>query len=211
MKKGVIVFGANTIGTIALEIFSANGLLVYGFLDENKALHDTLFHDVPVFGDWETREYLDLIKKEECKAFLASDEQALKTQLVKLLKKHTKQNPINAVHEMAYISSYASLGHGNFLGAQTVIHPNALIGNYCNIHPHTLIDSEAKIEDFVHIGSKCSIGEGVKIDKGAFIGAGVTIVAGVEIGSEARVGAGSVVVSSVPKKETVWGNPAKKI
>jgi acetyltransferase-like isoleucine patch superfamily enzyme len=51
----------------------------------------------------------------------------------------------------------------------------------------------------------------VVLEEGAFIGSGVTIVSGVRIGKGARVGAGSVVISSVEKNETVFGNPAAKI
>jgi len=41
MKNPVVIFGAGTLGRLALDIFSSNDVLVYGFLDDNKKKHNT--------------------------------------------------------------------------------------------------------------------------------------------------------------------------
>jgi acetyltransferase-like isoleucine patch superfamily enzyme len=85
------------------------------------------------------------------------------------------------------------------------------VGNHNILQSKVLIDFDAEIGDYVQIGAGSTIGSGVSIEDNAFIGTGVTIISGVKIGKSARVGAGSVVVENVKARETVFGNPAKKV
>ena len=41
MENPVIIFGANHLGRAAKEIFETNSVVVYGFLDDSKKLHNT--------------------------------------------------------------------------------------------------------------------------------------------------------------------------
>ena len=47
--------------------------------------------------------------------------------------------------------------------------------------------------------------------RGARVGGGAVLCPGVEVGEEAYVGAGAVVVSDVPPRAVVVGNPARQI
>ena len=51
MINPVIIFGAGPLGKMALDIFKSNDVIVYGFLDDNKELHQTEIGEVPV-ADW---------------------------------------------------------------------------------------------------------------------------------------------------------------
>jgi sugar O-acyltransferase (sialic acid O-acetyltransferase NeuD family) len=210
MDKAVIIFGVNSIGKSALAIFESHGIVVYGFLDENEALHQKEINNVPVLGGLENKEYIKLIGK-ECEAFIATDDASLRKNLVGVLQKKQKRVPLNAVHETAYISQYAKIEQGNFINGQVFINANAQIGHHCNIHAKVLIDSDAKVGDFVQIGANSNINAACQIGEGAFIGSGVTVIAGIKIGKKARIGAGSVVIADVKDGQTVWGNPAKAI
>jgi acetyltransferase-like isoleucine patch superfamily enzyme len=85
------------------------------------------------------------------------------------------------------------------------------VGSHGIFHTGVIIDHKAVVEDYVQVGAGSIINSEVILEEGAFIGSGVTIVSGVRIGAGARVGAGSVVIASVGKNETVFGNPASKI
>lgn len=210
MDKPVIILGAKGIAHPALEIFNSNQVIVYGFLEEDASLHQTEINNVPVLGHTEDEGFLKLIGK-KTEAFVAVDDSKYRKFLVDMLLETRKVQPVNAIHQRAYVSTDAALGHGNFINANVLIGAGAEVGSHCIFHTGSIVDHKVKIQDFVQIGAGSIINAEVNIEEGAFIGSGVTIVAGVTIGKGARVGAGSVVIASVGKNETVFGNPAAKV
>ena len=210
MDKPVIILGAKGIAHPALEIFNSNQVIVYGFLDEDASTHGTEINNVPVLGHTEDEGFLKLIGK-KTEAFVAVDDSKYRKFLVDMLLENRKMQPVNAIHQRAYVSTDAAIGHGNFVNANVIIGAGTEVGSHCIFHTGAIIDHKSKIQDFVQIGAGSIINAEVNIEEGAFIGSGVTIVAGVTIGKGARVGAGSVVIASVGKNETVFGNPAAKV
>ncbi len=210
MDKPVIILGAKGIAHPALEIFNSNQVIVYGFLDEDQGIHGTEINNIPVLGNTEDEGFLKLVGK-KTEAFVAVDDTKSRKFLVEMLLEVRKVQPINAIHRRAYISTDASLGHGNFINAHVNIGAGATVGSHCIFHSGAIIDHKAVIGDFVQIGAGSIVNAEATVEEGAFIGSGVTVVGGVTIGKNARVGAGSVVIASVGKNETVFGNPAAKI
>ena len=210
MDKPVIILGAGGIGRAALEIFQDNGVVVYGFLDDDTKEHGKEIDTIPVLGSTDDDGYLKLIGK-KCEAFVAADENTYRQSLVEMLHERRKMQPVNAVHKTAVIAKSANIGHGNFINQQAKIGAGAELGSHCILHSGALLDFNVKAGDFVQVGAGAVVGSGVTIEEGAFIGSGVTIVSGVTIGKKARIGAGSVVVADVKAKETVFGNPAQPI
>lgn len=210
MDNPVIIFGAKGLGKVALDIFKSNNVVVYCFLEDDQALHNTEIGEVTVLGSTDDDGYLKLIGK-KCEAFVAVDENKYRKNLVEMLNERRHVMPVNAVHQKAYIAPSVEIGHGNLINAGVIINTEAKIGNHCIINTNATVDFEAKLGDFVQVGAGSIINGGVVIENEAFIGSGVTIVAGVTIGKGARVGAGSVVIQDVPAKATVFGNPAQKV
>ncbi|MFD1816073.1 sugar O-acyltransferase, sialic acid O-acetyltransferase NeuD family [Pseudarcicella hirudinis] len=210
MENPVIIFGAGSLGAVALDIFKRNSVVTYCFLDDDEKMHNTEIDDVIVMGSTDDEGFTKLIGK-KCEAFIAIDDIKVRKNLVEMLNDRRKVQPVNAVHDSTIIASTAGIGHGNLISAGSIINARANIGNHCLIHSKVLIDADTKISDFVQIGAGSSIGTSVEIGEGTFIGSGVTIVSGVKIGKGARIGAGSVVIENIAAKETVFGNPAKKI
>lgn len=210
MEKPVIILGAKGIAHPALEIFNSNKVIVFGFLDEDQSLYGTEINNVPVLGNTEDEGFLKLIGK-KTEAFVAVDDVKYRKFLVEMLLENRKVQPVNAIHERAYVSTDAALGHGNFINANVTIGAAAKVGSHCIFHTGAIIDHKAVIGDFVQIGAGSIINAEAIVEEGAFIGSGVTVVGGVTIGKGARVGAGSVVIASVGKNETVFGNPAAKV
>lgn len=207
MEKPVIIFGAKGIGTAALEIFKSNHVVVYGFLEDDASLHGTQIDDVSILGKSDDHGFLKLIGQ-KCEAFIATDENAPRKKLVKMLMDSRKVMPTNAVHQAANISVSATIGHGNFINAGVIVGASSKVGQHCILNTNATIENNVNVGDYVQIGAGVVINSGVSIEEGAFIGSGVTIVSGIIIGKNARIGAGSVVVADVKAKETVFGNPA---
>lgn len=210
MDNPVIIFGASGLGRAALEIFESNGNVVYGFLDDNKAIHNTEIDNIPVIGKTDDDGFLKLIGK-KCEAFVASDDNKEKESLAKMLNERRKVQPANAVHSSANVSKTALMGHGNFINAGVIVGAGVDMANHCILHSGCTVDHNVKLADFVQIGAGATVASGAEIEKSAFIGAGCTIVSGVKVGKGARVGAGSVVVADVEKGTTVFGNPAVEV
>lgn len=210
MEKPVIILGAKGIAHPALEIFNSHNVIVYGFLDDDQALHQKEINNVVVLGSTEDEGFLKLIGK-KCEAFVAVDDPTYRKYLVELLNDRRKMQPINAVHSTAYLSTDAAIGHGNFINANVSIGAGASVGNHGIFHSSAILEHLVEIGDYVQIGAGAVINSGVKIAEGAFIGSGANIVSGVSIGKNARIGAGSLVISDVEKNTTVFGNPAQVI
>ena len=210
MENPVLIFGAGSLGLTALDLFQRNNVVVYGLLDDNKALHGKEYGDVSVLGETDDDGFLKLIGQ-KCEAFIAIGDTRVHKGLAKLLNERRKVQPVNAIHDTAAVSTLASLGHGNLIGARVVINPFAEVGQHCIIQSGTVIETNAKLGDYVQVGAGSLVNSGVTIEEGAFIGTGATLVAGITVGKNARVGAGSVVVENVEAGTTVFGNPAQKI
>jgi sugar O-acyltransferase (sialic acid O-acetyltransferase NeuD family) len=210
MDNPVIIFGANFLGRAAKEIFEGNNNVVYGFLDDNKSLHNTEIDDVQVLGNTDDDGFLKLIGK-KCEAFVAVDDNKLRKSLVKMIQEVRHMQPVNAIHGAAIIGKTVSIGHGNFIDAGVTIGAGATVSNHCILNANVHLGAEARVNDFVQIGAGSIINAGVVIEEEVFIGSGVTIVSGISIGKGARVGAGSVVIGPVSAGETVFGNPAQKV
>ena len=210
MKTPVIIFGAKGMGKVALDIFQSNNVAVYCFLDDDETTHGKEVGDIAVLGTTHDDGFLKYIGK-KCSAFIASDDNKYRENLVEMLKTKKKVMPVNAIHGQAYISEYAFIGHGNMINAGVIINSNAKISNHCILSAGSIVDFDVELDDYVQIGAGSILNSGVKVGKGAFIGSGVNIVSGIKIGKRARIGAGSVVIADVKDGETVFGNPAKTV
>ena len=207
MKNPVVIFGAGNLGRIALDIFSSNEVLIYGFLDDNQKLHNIEISEVLVLGDPADDGFLKIIGN-KTEAFVALENKTHKEKVVKMLLERRKTMPVNAIHGKAIVSEDAELGHGILIAAGAVINQGVKIGNHAVILSNAVVDTQAEVGEFVEIGNGAIINAEVKIENGAFIGSGAIIVSGIKIGKNARIGAGSVVIEDVKEGATVFGNPA---
>ena len=210
MENPVIIFGATPLGRTAKEIFESNGMVVYGFLDDNKKLHSTEIDDVVVLGSADDDGFLKLIGK-KCEAFVAFDDSALRRNIVKMLREVRHILPANATHKLAALSPRGSIGFGNLFDVGFSSGPGSTIGSHCIFGARSHVGAESIVGDFVQVGAGAIINSGVTVEEDVFIGSGSVIVSGVTLEKGARIGAGSVVIATVKAGTTVFGNPAHPI
>ena len=206
----MIIFGAGPLGQSARDIFEGNGNVVYGFLDDDKKLHNTTIDELTVLGATDDDGFLKLIGK-KCEAFIAIDEIRLKKGLIKMLHEVRKVQPVNAIHPKAILSPRFTLGHGNMIEAGVAIGPGSELGGYSIIQSGAQIGQGVKIGDYAQIGSGAIINSSVTIEEECFIGSGAVLISGIRIGKGARIGAGSIVINDIKSGTTVFGNPAKPV
>lgn len=207
MTNPVLIIGAGKLGKLALDIFTSNDVLVYGFLDDNKDLHNTEISEVVVLGDSNDDNFLGILG-DKTEAFVAIEHKTAKEKTIKQIVDKKKIMPVNAIHNKAVVSEEAELQHGTLIAAGAVINHGAKIGSHSVILSNAVVDTHAEIGEYAEIGVGALINSEAQIGKGAFIGSGAVIVSGIKIGKNARVGAGSVVIEDIEDGQTVFGNPA---
>ncbi|MBX2967484.1 MAG: acetyltransferase [Cyclobacteriaceae bacterium] len=210
MENPVLIFGAGSLGRVAKEILESNGNVVYGFLDDEKKLHGKEIDGAVVLGSTDDDGFLKLIGK-KCEACVAVDDNRLRKSLVTMLNDVRHVQPVNIIHQRAFVANHVVLGHGNFIDAGVQVGVGSVLGNHTIIQAGAIIGAEVTLADFVQVGAGSIINSGVVVEVEAFIGSGVTIVSGVTVGKGARIGAGSVVIAPVKPGETVFGNPAQPV
>jgi len=210
MENPVLIFGAGTIGQIALEIFKSNDVIVYGFLDDNEAIHSTEIFETPVYSFTDDEGYTKLIGN-KTEAFVALSSNAERRTIIEMLLEQRESMPTNAIHKLSVLAQNLTIGHGNLVDLGAVISSGVVMGNHNYLFAGSVIDANAHLGDYISIGAGARIGSDVKIADGAFIGSGAVIIPGITIGENASVGAGSVVVAPVAANQKVFGNPAQKV
>ena len=133
-----------------------------------------------------------------------------------------------------FINLYGcKIDDGTRVGPFVEIQKNAIVGKNCKIQSHTFICEGVTIDDEVFVGHgvmfindryprSTTDSGGIQteedweviptvIKKGASIGSNATILCGITVGAGAIIGAGSVVITDVPDKTIVAGNPARVI
>lgn len=123
----------------------------------------------------------------------------------------SKVNLVSFISENAIIGQDSDFGVGYVFSPFVVVSCNVTIGNAVFINSGSQIGHDAKIGNYVSIMANVDIGGNVVIGDEVFIGSGAVILPGVHIAKGVRIGAGSIVIRSIKKEGTYFGNPAKKI
>lgn len=118
--------------------------------------------------------------------------------------------PVSIIHPTALISQYCAVDAGCFVAARAIVAPRAVIGRSVIINHSAVIDHDCRIMDFCHIAPGVIMGGNAKVGECTLIGANATILPGVEIGSNVIVGAGSTVTKDIPSGEIWIGSPASR-
>jgi acetyltransferase-like isoleucine patch superfamily enzyme len=124
------------------------------------------------------------------------------------------------VRERCVLGDDVVVGRGSLVendttvGALTKIQANAYITAYSTVEDNVFIAPCVVMTNDNYMGrteKRHELMRGPTIRRGARVGGGAILLPGVEIGEEAFVGAGAVVVSDVPPRTVVVGNPAREL
>ena len=177
MDEPVVIFGAGTLGKTAMDIFNENNILIYGFLDDKKELHNTEIGSVLVLGSTDDDGFLKIIGN-KTEAFVAVRNAKDRKRIGEMLQSRRKTMPLNAIHRTAFVSEDAEIGHGNLVSPNAVIGAFSKVGSFNIIGSGSIIDTDADLGDFVEVGPGTVINSHVKVEEGAFICSNVTLVSG---------------------------------
>jgi len=122
-----------------------------------------------------------------------------------------RTNLYTFISSNATIGKFVDIGEGSIILPNSVISTNVKLGKCVIINIGTQIGHDAIIEDFCSLMPNVDLGGGVHIGNKTYIGSNATLIPQISLVDNVRIGAGSIVVNSIRKSQTVFGNPAKKI
>jgi sugar O-acyltransferase (sialic acid O-acetyltransferase NeuD family) len=106
-------------------------------------------------------------------------------------------------------TKYVTMGTGNLIYENALIHPFVTIGNHCVISSNAGIAHESSINDYCFIGGASYICGKVNIEEGVYIGTGAKILPRLRIGRGAQIGACTLVRKPVLDGQRVIGIPGR--
>jgi acetyltransferase-like isoleucine patch superfamily enzyme len=138
----------------------------------------------------------------------------------------TKVGARGIVGDQACIRERCVIGDDVVVGRGSLVENDTAIGDRTKIQADAYVTAYSTLEEDVFIApcvvttndnfmgrteKRHELRKGPTIRRGARIGGGAVLLPGIEIGEEAFVGAGAVVLSDVPPRALVVGNPARQI
>lgn len=161
----LVIFGASTLGEIALEIAEKSGFKCLGFYDDvNK---NDSFCKKPMLGN--KADLLRCCKSNDMKIFVAIGDNSSRNTIVNELKT-AKASFANIIDPQATIMPSAKLQTGNLIHAHAYIGTKVNIGAHNIIFPGVSITHHNQVKDFCFFSPNASVGGYTTIDSFCKIG-----------------------------------------
>lgn len=190
---------ARSVADVYLSLDTAHTIV---FFDENARKGEKIFgYDVLKLSDYNENTGVDY--------FVALGDNEKREKL--FIKYEGNGHIVSILSNSAYISEFAELGKGIFVGNFTHVGPEVEIGDNTIVNTASVIEHGVKIGAHSHIAPNVAISGNTVIGKRNFIGVGASIKDGISICDNVIIGAGSVVIANIYEGGTYVGCPAKRI
>jgi acetyltransferase EpsM len=203
MKKQIVIVGGDAGAKIAAEIFA--------FKYDNIFYLETYAKGIAknkIIGG-KIRDSIAFLRKLGTDYFIATGDNKQRKENFDFIYKKINKNPVNCIHQTAYISKSATVGYGNLIGPGSIIHTEAVIGNNTIINTGSIVEHSCLVKDFAQISPNTTLCGYVEIGKFSFIGAGSVVIPKIKIGENSVVAAGSSVIDNIGDYKLYAGVPAK--
>jgi len=131
-----------------------------------------------------------------------------KRRLVDDLRRRFGMRFARLVHPAAYVSRYARLGEGVFVGARSVVAAGAVLADHVFVNRGVTIGHDTTVGEYARLQPGSNVGGHVRIGRAALIGIGAQVQQELLVGDHAVVAAGAAVIEDVPERALVAGVPA---
>ena len=203
-----VIIGAGTYGEVYLSYLQEAGVEIIGFLDDSKALHGKLIHNIPVLGGTELLFSLKNTHQVEA-VYCPIGNNKIRVNILERAESLGYQIP-NYIHPSVIISSDVSIGKGVYILLGTHIMPYVTIEDYVMISMGVNIAHHSILKKGSFLSTGVNFGASILAKEYSYIGISSTIMTGLkELGTNCLIGAGAVVIKDVPDNAVMAGVPAK--
>ena len=153
---------------------------------------------------------LSLLRKYFREIYIPISDSLIRQKVFKLLKS-------NNITVDTYIHPSVIIGKNTLIGDGCIIQPNVLISNDVTIKDSVFINNcsnighDSIINDFCSIMANVSLGGYCELDNSVYIGTGAILIPKAKVNKNIKIGLGAVVIKSLKKEGSYFGNPAKLI
>ncbi len=131
-----------------------------------------------------------------------------KSALIEFLERTHRLTFSRLIHPTAFVSAYATIGQGVFIGALSTISPGCVLEDHVFVNRGVTVGHDTILHRYVRLNPGSNIAGHVEIHANAMIGIGACVIEELVIGREAVVAAGAVVLKDVQERTMVAGVPA---
>lgn len=200
-ERTLFIFGNSGHAKMVGEIATLQGYTVFFITlelkdDSNEILEDDFFKSIQ-----NTHSPVDV--------FLGIGKIEHRAALHKKLLEISKCNFPNIIHPTAWIAPSAKIGHGNYIGAFTVINTSAEVGDFTIINTRAIVEHNCIISEFCNLSPGAVLAGNVLIDEQSFLGLNCSVIESIRVSKNTIVGAGAVVTKEHPPYSKLIGVPAR--
>jgi sugar O-acyltransferase (sialic acid O-acetyltransferase NeuD family) len=133
------------------------------------------------------------------------------------VRKHIAESLITRVKFFTYVApnveigKFTKVGEGSIICSNCFISTNTTIGDFVIINAGSNIGHDCNINSYSSLMANVDIGGNVTLGERVSLGTKATVIPKIKISDDIVIGAGSVVIKSLTKVGTYFGNPAKYI
>ena len=216
MLKKIVVMGAGGFGTEAMWILeemnklesSADCWDILGYVEDDVLKKHKVYYDYKTLGTPEEVE--EDYAGQDLWYFCAIGDNYTRAAVAERLDR-LGWKAATLIHPSVIMARNIKIGQGSFVGAGSVICPNAMIGEHVLINVRVAIGHDSVMESFSQACPGAQINGFCKIKYAAMIGSNASILPGRTVGEGATVGGNSQVLRSIKAGTTVNGVPALTI
>jgi sugar O-acyltransferase (sialic acid O-acetyltransferase NeuD family) len=151
---------------------------------------------------------LDNFTPEEGEEYFVVPVTPRKHLLIEYLKNTYQLQFSHLIHPAAYVSPFAKIGQGVFIGAKSIISTGCILKDHVFVGHGVTVGHDAILHDYVRLNPGSNIAGHVEIFDNVLIGLGANVIEELVIGKDAVVAAGAVVIRDVKENTLVAGVPA---
>jgi sugar O-acyltransferase (sialic acid O-acetyltransferase NeuD family) len=211
--KDIVLMGAGGFGAEAawvLEDLNKNShgaeeWNIIGYIDDDPAKKDSIFYGYKVLGT--PQEAAEEVFGRNIWYYCAIGNNLTREEKAEMLDGYG-WHAATLIHPSVIIARDVKIGEGTYIGAGSIICPNASIGRHVIVNTRVTVGHDSLLEEFSQASPGAQINGFCRVGRSANIGSNASLFPGVAVGEGATVGGNSLVVRYVKPRTSVVGVPA---
>lgn len=198
-------FGKEVLWTVQNLDAAASAYEIIGYCDDDSAKKGQIIYGFPVLGSPE--EVDPRLSVKPC--FICSiGDNAVRARVVNRIMA-LGWEPVTIIDPSVIVADDVVIGVGTYIGARTVLSPNARIGQHVLVNNLATIGHDSIIGDFAQVSPGGRVSGASVMGEGSLLGSNAVISQLRKLGRYATLGACSFAITNIPDYATAIGIPAR--